>query len=43
MHGEGKYCFTSGAEYEGSWVEGKMHGHGKMVYPDGTMYEGNWD
>ena len=35
--------FTSGAEYEGAWDNGKMHGFGKMVYPDGTLYEGNWD
>ena len=43
MHGQGKYVFTSGAEYEGTWVYGKMHGFGKMIYPDGTLYEGNWD
>ena len=43
MHGQGKYVFTSGAEYTGAWDNGKMHGFGKMVYPDGTLYEGNWD
>ena len=42
MHGTGRYTFTSGADYSGQWVEGKMYGFGKMVYADGTSYEGTW-
>ena len=26
MHGQGRYRFTSGAEYTGSWHEGVIHG-----------------
>ena len=42
MHGQGRYTFTSGAEYRGQWVDGKIYGFGKMVYADGTSYEGAW-
>ena len=42
MHGQGRYSFTSGAEYVGQWCEGRMHGEGKMTYADGTSFEGSW-
>ena len=40
MHGDGKYVFSSGAEYEGEWIEGKMNGKGKLIYSSGSIYEG---
>ncbi len=29
-----------GAEYEGTWMQGKMHGQGKITWPDGRVYKG---
>ncbi len=29
-----------GAEYEGTWMQGKMHGHGTITWPDGRVYKG---
>jgi amyotrophic lateral sclerosis 2 protein len=29
-----------GAEYIGSWMQGRMHGHGVLTWPDGQVYRG---
>ena len=32
--------WTSGARYEGQWVEDKMHGNGLLQNQEGAKYEG---
>lgn len=29
MHGEGKYTFADGGNYEGGWLKDERHGNGK--------------
>lgn len=29
-----------GAEYQGTWMHGKLHGHGTLKWPDGRIYVG---
>ena len=29
-----------GAEYDGTWMQGKMHGYGIITWPDGRVYRG---
>lgn len=29
-----------GAQYQGSWMQGKMHGQGTITWPDGRIYRG---
>lgn len=41
-NGFGKVQFTSGAVYEGQWLDGQMHGQGKINFPDGISYEGTF-
>ena len=31
-----------GAEYEGSWLQGKMHGKGCLTWPDGRYFQGQF-
>ena len=31
-----------GAEYEGSWLQGKMHGKGCLRWPDGRYFQGQF-
>ena len=40
-HGKGKYTFSDGDVYEGSWGVGWRY-KGTMTYADGTVIEGNW-
>ena len=36
MSGKGKYWYSDGSVYEGSWVDSKMSGKGIYVYPNRT-------
>ena len=33
---------TSGASYDGQWLNGFRHGRGTMKFRDGASYEGTW-
>ncbi len=35
-----KLIDLKGAEYVGTWLQGKMHGHGVITWPDGRVYRG---
>jgi hypothetical protein len=39
MHGQGKFCFASGACYEGCWEHNKYQGQGRYTFPDGKAYQ----
>ena len=41
-HGLGRATLTSGAQYEGTFVHGRLSGEGKMLFPDGIQYEGDF-
>ncbi|KAL8143348.1 hypothetical protein V2J09_016380 [Rumex salicifolius] len=41
-HGNGRYTWCDGTEYEGGWEMGKMSGKGKMKWPSGSFYEGDF-
>ena len=38
----GPTVLTSGAIYEGEWLNGAREGYGKQDWPDGSQYEGEW-
>lgn len=41
--GEGKFTYTNGDYYEGTFLNGYRHGRGTMIYAaDNAMYEGEW-
>lgn len=40
--GQGTVTFTSGAVYEGEWINGTPQGHGKLRYADGDVFIGNF-
>ncbi len=31
--------FSSGANYNGEWVDGERHGHGVLAYANGAEYQ----
>lgn len=37
-----RFRFSSGATYDGEWLEGRRDGSGKQCWPDGTEYVGQW-
>ena len=42
-HGQGRYTFKNGDEYDeyiGEWKDGKMHGKGTYLHDDGTLLKG---
>jgi len=41
-HGQGKFVFADGSEYEGEWMHGLRHGIGIFKYKDGGKYRGQW-
>ncbi|GJS34501.1 phosphatidylinositol 4-phosphate 5-kinase 8-like protein isoform X1 [Tanacetum coccineum] len=41
-HGRGKYTWSDGTVYEGSWDEGKMTGVGRITWSSGASYEGDF-
>lgn len=41
-HGEGRYTWATGAQYDGSFLNDKMHGKGKYTFVDGRVYEGDF-
>ncbi|XP_024959323.1 phosphatidylinositol 4-phosphate 5-kinase 8-like isoform X2 [Cynara cardunculus var. scolymus] len=41
-HGRGKYTWSDGTVYEGSWVEGKMTGVGRITWSSEASYEGDF-
>ena len=43
MHGHGRYLYSSGNVYTGSWDHGIMRGIGMMEFGDKTSYEGEFD
>lgn len=43
MHGEGKYWYGNGDEYEGDWCNGTMQGNGKYKFTSKKdFYDGEW-
>lgn len=42
-NGKGVYEYTSGARYEGEFVNGELHGYGIFFYTNGNRYEGYWE
>ena len=42
MNGKGKLTHSSGALYEGEFVNNQFHGIGKYVWPNGSFYEGQF-
>ena len=42
IEGIGKYSWSDGRIYEGTWKFNKMHGKGKFTWSDGRCYEGDY-
>lgn len=42
-NGKGVYEYSSGARYEGEFVNGELHGYGIFYYTNGNRYEGYWE
>lgn len=42
-NGKGIYEYSSGARYEGEFVNGELHGYGIFYYTNGNRYEGYWE
>ncbi|KAL3914032.1 MAG: hypothetical protein SGILL_006260 [Bacillariaceae sp.] len=42
-HGEGKYFWSDGRQFVGTYVDDQRSGFGKMTYPNGDSYEGNFE
>uniref|UniRef100_A0ACD5YIX1 Uncharacterized protein n=1 Tax=Avena sativa TaxID=4498 RepID=A0ACD5YIX1_AVESA len=40
-HGQGKFLWTDGSMYEGTWRRGRAAGRGKFSWPSGATYEGD--
>lgn len=43
VDGIGKYIYSDGDIYEGSFMNSKRHGNGKYQYIEGDYYEGDWN
>lgn len=41
-HGWGKYTYSGGSVYEGTWENGKKHGFGTLSFSDGSFIECNF-
>ncbi|XP_071402286.1 radial spoke head 10 homolog B [Centroberyx affinis] len=41
-HGQGTFCYASGARYEGEWKNNKKHGQGKYTLKNGHVFEGEF-
>lgn len=41
-HGKGKYTWSNGASYDGSYDAGRRHGSGTMSFPDKSSYTGEF-
>ena len=42
MHGVGKLTWSTGAVYEGEWLNNKINGSGTYKKADGSVYVGSW-
>lgn len=42
MDGTGKFTWSDGRKYVGSYKNDKKDGNGVFTWPDGRKYEGNW-
>ena len=42
-HGHGVCSYSSGARYEGQWLEGKRHGQGELRDEYGSVYKGGFE
>ena len=40
--GLGKFYFTNGDKYEGSWKDDKRNGQGKLFFKNGTIFAGEF-
>lgn len=40
--GHGKFYFSNGDIYEGTFKSGNKHGSGKIIYVNGTELHGEW-
>ncbi len=38
MHGNGKYSWPDGREYQGEYYCNKKHGEGTFIWPNGSRY-----
>ncbi|MCH2206272.1 MAG: hypothetical protein MK132_10430 [Lentisphaerales bacterium] len=41
-HGIGRYSYSNGNYYKGSWQSGKFHGKGTYHFSNGDSFEGEW-
>jgi hypothetical protein len=41
-HGEGKYTYSNGETYNGTFENDNRHGYGELHYSDGRFYKGNF-
>lgn len=42
LNGNGIWQYTSGARYEGPFIQGKRQGYGKVTFSDGSRYSGEF-
>ena len=42
MHGIGKFVWSDGGYYEGSWEFNKQEGEGIFVFKNGEIFKGYW-
>ena len=42
FNGSGTYLYNSGAEYTGTFKNGKINGQGKLIFSNGNVYNGFW-
>ncbi len=42
FNGSGTYLYKSGAEYTGSFKNGRINGQGKLLFSNGNVYNGFW-
>ncbi|MBN2481227.1 MAG: hypothetical protein JXB19_05775 [Bacteroidales bacterium] len=43
IEGKGKYVYSNGYTYEGTFVKGLREGRGMLTAPDGGWYDGVWE
>ena len=43
MNGYGKYTYSTGQIYEGTYVNGVKQGLGKLISPNNNIYEGEFN
>jgi hypothetical protein len=42
LNGKGKYLFSDGSQYSGTFMNGKLHGFGTVRYKNGNSYTGDF-